>query len=308
MLASLGDGSEAGERAALSAEVARLIGPAGDSGEAIFSETAAGPLVAIPLRAEGVTIGVLTLSGREQGYDARALVILGTAAAVMAAAIGGGREDRGGGIEAALRSITEVAGENVAPSSAPADGLRRELARLASAAGGEVRAEQVDLSAMAQEIAAELVADAPDRAARFDIAEGVSALADPRLLRLALEDLLGHAWAATAENERTEIAFGVREEGEDRVYFVRDNGPGFAAGTPDEDGVSLGRLYDDGALAGAEAALATVQRVVDRHGGRIRAHGRAGKGASFDFTLPAERGDGARAKPATWRMIPTKRR
>lgn len=305
-LASLGDGSQAGVDAALSAEVARRIDSEGDSGVAISGETDAGPFVTIPLRAEGAVIGALTLGGRESGYDTRTLGILGMVAAVMAAALGGKREDRGKAIETALRRISDATGEGTAPSSAAVDGLRRGLARLAAAAGGEVRTENVDLSDMAQKIAAELAAGAPDRAARFDIAEGVGARCDPRLLGLALEDLLGRAWAATADNERTEIAFGARDEGEDRVYFFSDNGPGFEADTADEDGVSLGRLYDAGALAGA--GLATVQRVVDRHGGRIRAHGRAGEGASFDFTLPAERGDGAQAKPAPWRMIPTKPR
>ena len=201
-----------------------------------------------------------------------------------------------------MGGIAEILDQPMAAASG------RDLARLAAAASGELRAERVDLSAMAGEIAAELAKGGLDRAASFDIAPGVHARGDPRLLRMALESLLANAWAATAGNERTEIAFGVRAEGEDEAFFVQDNGVGFATGAEPGKAESLGRLYDAGAFAGAEAALATVQRVVARHGGRTRARGQPGKGASIDFTLPTTRGEGAPARPATWKMIPPKAR
>ena len=287
--------------AALGAEVARRFEIEGFGGGSIFGETDAGPFVAVALRADGAVVGMLALAGRAAGYEAHVPAILGPAAAVLAAAIAGDH-DRDGRIEAAVHSLEEA----VADVGAAAAG--QELARLTAAASGEVRAVQVDLSAMAGEIAADLAKDAPGRAVRFDIAEGVSARGDPRLLRMALEGLLGNAWAATAANARAEIGFGAGEEGEERTFFVHDNRADFTAGPPEGDGVSLGRLYDAGAVAGAEAVLATVQRVIDRHGGRARASGQPGQGARFDFTLPAAGGEGARAAPATWRMIPTKRR
>ena len=193
-LMALGDPGVSGDTAELSAEVACRIAAEGISGEPIFGATAAGFFVAIPLRADGVA--VLTLGGRTEDYDARALGILALATAVLAAAIGGEDEDGEARIEAALRRIDEVAGED--PAAARADGLRRNLARLAAAGSGELRTERVDLSAMAREIAAARAKDGPRRTARFDIAEGVSARGDPRLLRMALEDLIGNAWAATA--------------------------------------------------------------------------------------------------------------
>ncbi|HLK56226.1 MAG TPA: CHASE3 domain-containing protein [Chthonomonadaceae bacterium] len=162
------------------------------------------------------------------------------------------------------------------------DGLL-QLSRLTRS---EIRYEEVNLSEIAQSIAAELQRHSPERDTRFVIADGVLAVGDPRLLRNVLENLLGNAWKFTARRCEAEITFGTTEEDGHTVYFVRDNGAGFDMIYVNKLFGAFQRLHGVSEFEGTGIGLATVQRVIHRHGGRIWAEGAVNRGATFYFTLP----------------------
>ena len=145
--------------------------------------------------------------------------------------------------------------------------------------------QQVDLSELAGEIAATLQAEDPGRRMEFVIAPGAATVGDPGLLRIALQNLLANAWKFTGANQSARTEFGVEERDGVRVYFVRDNGVGFAMNHAGMLFVPFQRLHGVREFPGMGIGLAIVQRVVNRHGGRIWAEAAVGKGATFYFTL-----------------------
>jgi PAS domain S-box-containing protein len=156
-----------------------------------------------------------------------------------------------------------------------------ELSRLTRAT---MRRERVDLSAIARDVSAELRRGDPGRAARFVIADDLEANGDPHLLYVALWNLLDNAWKFTQREPEARIEFGATL-GEDPVFFVRDNGVGFEMKYSDKLFGAFQRLHGADEFEGTGIGLATVQRVVDRHGGRVWAEGEVGGGATFYFTL-----------------------
>lgn len=144
--------------------------------------------------------------------------------------------------------------------------------------------DTVDLSAMVEDIVAHLAAVHPDRRVRTNIQTHVTARADARLIRVALENLLGNAWKFTRHAADPVITFGAREEGGETVYFVRDNGAGFNMTYVNKLFEPFQRLHSDREYEGTGIGLAIVQRVILRHGGRIWAEGAPSAGASFYFT------------------------
>jgi len=160
------------------------------------------------------------------------------------------------------------------------------LLNLSRATHSELQRTTVDLSAMAQAIAADLQRTALHRSVEFVIAEGVTASGDERLLRVVLANLLGNAWKYTGQQAQPRIEFGVTsgQRGEP-VYFVRDNGAGFDMSEADRLFAPFQRLHSKTEFSGTGIGLATVQRIIQRHGGRVWAESRAGKGAIFYFTL-----------------------
>jgi PAS domain S-box-containing protein len=144
---------------------------------------------------------------------------------------------------------------------------------------------QVSLSNMASGIAVELKGTAPERNCSFRIMEGVSTFADPSLLRVVLANLLGNAWKYTSYNEETVIEFGATEGDGNPVYFVRDNGVGFDMAKAGSLFTPFHRLHNHSEFAGHGIGLATVERIVSRHGGRIWAESEPDRGATFFFTL-----------------------
>jgi len=140
----------------------------------------------------------------------------------------------------------------------------------------------VDLSALANLVAKELEAGAPERRVEWRLAEGLAAHADPGLARVVLENLLGNAWKYTGKTERAVIEFGKTAAGE---FMVRDNGAGFDPAYSDGLFQPFRRLHAE-EFEGTGIGLATVRRVVERHGGRVRGEGAVGAGAAFYFTLP----------------------
>lgn len=150
----------------------------------------------------------------------------------------------------------------------------------------ELRAERVDMSAMTATIASELHQADPDRQAEFEIAPGMVVDADPRLLRSMLGNLLSNAWKYTQTREHARIEVGSFEEANETIYFVRDNGAGFDMAYVGKLFGAFQRLHRQSEFSGTGVGLATVQRIVRRHGGRAWGEGVVDRGATFYFTLP----------------------
>lgn len=149
----------------------------------------------------------------------------------------------------------------------------------------EPHRENIDLSVVAREIAARLKSTSPERRYVFRIADGVIVNGDPKLLRVALDNLLSNAWKYTGNKEEAVIEFGATEINGKQVYFVRDNGNGFDMVDADELFTPFQRLPGAEEFKGFGIGLATVERIIHRHGGRIWAEAEPGKGATFYFTL-----------------------
>lgn len=143
----------------------------------------------------------------------------------------------------------------------------------------------VDLSTLAREIADTLLASAPDREAEFDIAAGMKAHGDSHLLRIALNNLLNNAWKFTAARSPARIEFGQKRGDGETVYYVRDNGVGFDMTYVGKLFGAFQRLHSVREFPGTGIGLATVQRVINKHGGRVWAEAEPDKGATFYFTL-----------------------
>lgn len=147
--------------------------------------------------------------------------------------------------------------------------------------------ERVDISALARSIAAELQRTQPERGADFRIEEGLEAQADARLLGIVLENMLGNAWKFTSKRAHASIEVGTTEVNGVQAYFVRDNGAGFDASHVDRLFGAFQRLHAMTEFPGTGVGLATVQRIIHRHGGRVWAEGAVDCGATFYFTLGA---------------------
>ncbi|WP_051180797.1 MHYT domain-containing protein [Thermithiobacillus tepidarius DSM 3134] len=160
-----------------------------------------------------------------------------------------------------------------------------DLLSLSRITRSEMHREPVNLSMLAHGIAAALQAEQPTRRVNFVIEPEVTAHGDPRLLEILLDNLLGNAWKFTGKRNNARIEFGVREEAGERVYFVRDNGAGFDMAYADKLFGAFQRLHGVTEFEGTGIGLAIVQRVIDRHGGRIWAEGAVEQGAAFYFTL-----------------------
>jgi len=148
--------------------------------------------------------------------------------------------------------------------------------------------EDVDISAMAREIVEELKRTSQERRYVFRIADGIIVNGDPKLLGVALNNLLRNAWKYTGNREEAVIEFGATEIGGKHAYFVRDNGEGFDMADADKLFVPFQRLPGSEEFKGSGIGLATVERIIRRHGGKVWAEGDRGKGACFYFTLSAD--------------------
>ncbi|MBI4339842.1 MAG: HAMP domain-containing protein [Chloroflexi bacterium] len=155
----------------------------------------------------------------------------------------------------------------------------------------EVRRERVDLSEMARSVAAELQQTQPQRTVDFAIADGMAATGDKGLLQVALENLLGNAWKFTSQRPSALIEFGSTLQDGRQVFFVKDNGAGFNTAYAGKLFSPFQRLHSPGEFPGTGVGLATVQRIMHRHGGRVWAEAEEEKGATFYFTLPATGGE-----------------
>jgi light-regulated signal transduction histidine kinase (bacteriophytochrome) len=161
-----------------------------------------------------------------------------------------------------------------------------ELLQLVRLARTGVKSEHVDLSRMAQDILAGLQAAAPARRAETAVEPDIAVKGDSRLLRLALENLLGNAWKFTSRNEVANIFFGRTADDGVPAICVRDNGAGFEQKYADKLFHAFQRLHGEAEFEGNGIGLAKTQRVMHAHGGRIWARAQRGAGATFFFTLP----------------------
>lgn len=163
--------------------------------------------------------------------------------------------------------------------------LINELLELARISRSEMHLKRLDLSRMAREIADELLLSDPSREVAFSIPDGLNAVGDETLIRLVLANLLGNAYKYTGKTAGATIEFGVRDEDGGQVYLVRDNGAGFDMKYAGKLFAAFQRLHRSEEFEGTGVGLAIVQRIIHRHGGRIRAEAEPGKGATFYFTL-----------------------
>ncbi|MCX7007585.1 MAG: ATP-binding protein [Kiritimatiellaeota bacterium] len=163
--------------------------------------------------------------------------------------------------------------------------LIRALLDLARVSRNEMHVEVVDLSAVCRELEKELRNAEPDRQVELLIAPGLTPQGDPVLLRAVLQNLLGNAWKFTRRRTPGCITFGAQQQAGITVYFVRDNGAGFDMAYAAKLFGPFQRLHAQKDFPGTGIGLATVQRIIHRHGGRVWAEGAVDQGATFYFTL-----------------------
>ena len=163
-----------------------------------------------------------------------------------------------------------------------------DLLKLSRVTRTELKREEVDLSALARELADDLRKQAPDRNVQFIIAPDLLAHGDKGLLRIALDNLLGNAWKFTGGRDEARIGMELAPGQGSQTYVVSDNGAGFDMAYADKLFGVFQRLHDTSEFPGTGIGLATVQRIIHKHGGRIWAESEVGKGARFYFTLEPE--------------------
>ena len=165
------------------------------------------------------------------------------------------------------------------------DGLIADLLQLARINQSGLHKTRVDLAALARDVVAQLRCDHPARTVKVDLPESLHAECDAGLMRIALDNLLGNAWKFTGKQPDAQIQFGSFPRGEQTVYFVRDNGAGFDAKNAERIFGAFQRFHRASDFPGTGVGLATVRRIISRHGGQIWAESAAGQGATFYFTL-----------------------
>ncbi len=166
------------------------------------------------------------------------------------------------------------------------DLLIQDILALATASRAEMQIVDVDLGALALDVVADLRGASPERVVDVRIAPSLLGRGDPSLLRNLLVNLLGNAWKFTARRPIAHIAIGSEEREGERVFFVRDDGAGFDEGQAAHLFKPFQRLHHATDFAGTGVGLASVKRIVQRHGGRVWAEGALDRGATFWWTLP----------------------
>jgi signal transduction histidine kinase len=160
-----------------------------------------------------------------------------------------------------------------------------DLLNLSRVTTSAMRREEIDLSAFAHEIMEELCRNEPGRKVNFIAPIVANTNADARLLRIVMDNLLRNAWKYTSHHEQAYIAFGAEQQNSQTVYFVKDDGSGFDSRSIERLFQPFQRLHSAAEFPGNGIGLATVRRIVQRHGGRVWAEGAVEKGATFYFTL-----------------------
>src|SRR5258706_3074741 len=163
--------------------------------------------------------------------------------------------------------------------------LIEDLLNLSRVSRAPLKRRDVDVSQLARQVVGELQQREPGRKVEVSVWDGMRAEADPRLLQAALENLVGNAWKFTSKAEKAHIEIGALRDSARVTFFVRDNGAGVDMTYANKLFGAFQRLHSVNEYTGTGIGLATVQRIVHRHGGRTWAQGEVGKGAVFFFTL-----------------------
>lgn len=182
-----------------------------------------------------------------------------------------------------------------------------DLLNLSRVSRGPLRRQEVDLSALARNVIEELQRSEPERQVAVDIQEGLHAFGDSGLLQIVLTNLLGNAWKFTRHTDAARITFGCREEDGQPVYFVTDNGAGFDPAYGQKLFKVFQRLHTQSQFEGTGIGLATIQRIIRRHGGTVWAEGALGLGATLRFTLP-QRDESRENAGGTLPIVPERRK
>jgi PAS domain S-box-containing protein len=190
--------------------------------------------------------------------------------------------------EELAKAVTQAAGEliqrvleRVAFMNALIDGLLK----LSQVTQQPIAMQDIDLSAMARAVAGELARGEPARRVEISVEDGMRVRGDPALMHTLLQNLIGNAWKYSRNTAAARIAFAREELEGEPAYAVRDNGAGFDRGNSGRLFGAFQRLHSSAEFDGIGIGLATCKRIVERHGGRIRADSRPGEGAVFFFTL-----------------------
>jgi len=163
--------------------------------------------------------------------------------------------------------------------------LIEDLLNLSRITRSEMSMEKVNLTRIVRSVINELQNSQPQRHVKIRIADGLEDIADSRLISIALENLMSNAWKFTAKQSEALIEFGSTREGSKKVYFIRDNGAGFEMTYMDKLFAPFQRLHTIDEYPGTGIGLATVRRIIHRHGGKVWAEGHTGKGATFYFSI-----------------------
>jgi len=163
-----------------------------------------------------------------------------------------------------------------------------DMLKLSKVNRAEMTISKIDLSDMAKTILQELGELEPDRRVQCAVTSGITAYCDQHLIRIALANLIGNAWKYSSPQAQGRIEFGMRLNGNDAAYFVQDNGVGFDMKYSEKLFSAFQRLHSQHEFQGTGIGLATVKRVISRHGGRVWAESTPGQGATFYFTLPMD--------------------
>jgi light-regulated signal transduction histidine kinase (bacteriophytochrome) len=163
--------------------------------------------------------------------------------------------------------------------------LINDLLELSRVSRGTLKKELIDLSELARGTVALFQREDPARKVTLDIADGLWATGDRRLIRAVIENLIGNAWKYTARTSQAQIAFGCSNHGEPPVFYVRDNGAGFDMACADRLFAPFQQLHLESEFEDTGIGLAAAQRAISRHGGRIWAEAEIGTGATFFFSL-----------------------
>jgi light-regulated signal transduction histidine kinase (bacteriophytochrome) len=172
-----------------------------------------------------------------------------------------------------------------------------DLLRLSRTVRAEMHLYTISLSNLAREILQDFHTVDPERRVSCIVAEGVTAQCDPTLIRSLLQNLLSNAWKFTRSRANAMIEFGVTHHAGSPIYFVRDNGIGFEMVHAENLFNPFYRLHTPSEYEGNGIGLATVQRIVHRHGGRVRAESEPEQGATFYFTLDVVQDDSGTLLP-----------
>jgi len=169
-----------------------------------------------------------------------------------------------------------------------------DLLLLSRVTRADLNRKRVNISDIAQQVAGELQRREPERKVVFAVEEGQLADADGRLMRVLFDNLLGNAWKFTAKGQEPRVEFGVTERDGNTAFFVRDNGAGFDMAYAQKLFSPFQRLHSEDDFPGTGIGLATVHRIIDRHGGRVWAEGVVDRGATVFFTIPPAEAGGRR--------------